>query len=94
MSFEVTGAGDARLTLPAWTRGFVWVNGARLGRYWSAGPQDSLSYPARCCARAATSRGCWSRRRARRTCGSPDGQRTARPASDYRGNSRGTDGGY
>ncbi len=44
-AFEVTGAGDARLTLPSWTRGFVWVNGHCLGRYWSRGPQDSLYVP-------------------------------------------------
>ncbi|NEB74609.1 beta-galactosidase, partial [Streptomyces sp. SID14478] len=37
--------GDARLELPDWTRGFVWVNGFCLGRYWSVGPQDSLYVP-------------------------------------------------
>ena len=41
----VRGAGDARLELPGWTRGFVWVNGFNLGRYWSAGPQRSLCVP-------------------------------------------------
>ncbi|MGW1749694.1 glycoside hydrolase family 35 protein [Streptomyces sp. NPDC002092] len=41
----VRGAGDARLELPGWTRGFVWVNGFNLGRYWSAGPQRSLYVP-------------------------------------------------
>ena len=43
--FEVRGAGDASLTLPSWTRGFVWVNGFCLGRYWSRGPQESLHVP-------------------------------------------------
>ncbi|MEV8564165.1 beta-galactosidase family protein [Streptomyces sp. NPDC051322] len=43
--FEVRGAGDAVLELPGWGRGFVWVNGFCLGRYWSAGPQDSLYVP-------------------------------------------------
>ncbi|MEU1499918.1 beta-galactosidase family protein [Streptomyces sp. NPDC005732] len=42
---EVTGAGDALLDLPGWTRGFVWINGFNLGRYWSAGPQRSLYVP-------------------------------------------------
>ncbi|WP_406860324.1 beta-galactosidase family protein [Streptomyces sp. HUAS MG47] len=42
---EVAGAGDADLTLPGWTRGFVWVNGFCLGRYWSTGPQLSLYVP-------------------------------------------------
>ncbi|MCS0639820.1 beta-galactosidase [Streptomyces sp. LP05-1] len=41
----VAGAGDAALELPGWTRGFVWVNGWCLGRYWSAGPQRSLYVP-------------------------------------------------
>ena len=41
----VQGAGDARLELPGWTRGFAWVNGFNLGRYWSAGPQRSLYVP-------------------------------------------------
>ncbi|MEV8388396.1 MULTISPECIES: beta-galactosidase family protein [unclassified Streptomyces] len=44
-AFEVAGAGDARLTLPFWARGFVWVNGTCLGRYWSRGPQESLYVP-------------------------------------------------
>jgi beta-galactosidase len=41
----VIGAGDACLELPGWTRGFVWINGFNLGRYWSAGPQRSLYVP-------------------------------------------------
>ncbi|MFP3990698.1 beta-galactosidase family protein [Streptomyces sp. E11-3] len=44
-SLEVRGAGDAKLELPGWTRGFVWVNGFNLGRYWAAGPQTSLYVP-------------------------------------------------
>lgn len=42
---EVSGAGDALLELPGWTRGFVWVNGVNLGRYWSVGPQRALYVP-------------------------------------------------
>ncbi|MEV7810701.1 beta-galactosidase family protein [Streptomyces flaveolus] len=41
----VRGAGDARLELPGRTRGFVWVNGFNLGRYWAVGPQRSLYVP-------------------------------------------------
>ncbi|WP_338695496.1 beta-galactosidase family protein [Streptomyces sp. Q6] len=44
-TFEVSGAGDAALELPGWTRGFVWVNGFCLGRYWAVGPQESLFVP-------------------------------------------------
>ncbi|MFC7216648.1 beta-galactosidase family protein [Streptomyces polyrhachis] len=41
----VAGAGDAVLELPDGARGFVWVNGLCLGRYWSAGPQTRLYVP-------------------------------------------------
>ncbi|MFJ1895538.1 beta-galactosidase family protein [Streptomyces sp. NPDC088115] len=47
-SFELAdadGTGHAGLELPGWTRGFVWVNGFCLGRYWSAGPQRTLYVP-------------------------------------------------
>ena len=44
-TLTVRGAGDAGLELPGWTRGFVWVNGFNLGRYWSVGPQSSLYVP-------------------------------------------------
>ncbi len=47
-TFEVadaSGTGHAGLELPGWTRGFVWVNGFCLGRYWSAGPQRTLYVP-------------------------------------------------
>ncbi|MFI5483524.1 beta-galactosidase family protein [Streptomyces rubiginosohelvolus] len=47
-TFTVEGAaglGHAGLELPGWTRGFVWVNGFCLGRYWSAGPQRTLYVP-------------------------------------------------
>ncbi|WP_151479271.1 glycoside hydrolase family 35 protein [Streptomyces albicerus] len=41
----VHGPGDARLELPGRTRGFAWINGFNLGRYWSIGPQRSLYVP-------------------------------------------------
>ncbi|MFF2728522.1 beta-galactosidase family protein [Streptomyces sp. NPDC058008] len=47
-SFEVedaAGTGHAGLELPGWTRGFVWVNGFCLGRYWSVGPGRTLYVP-------------------------------------------------
>ncbi|MFJ3668493.1 beta-galactosidase family protein [Streptomyces sp. NPDC090106] len=44
-TLTVRGAGDAVLELPGWTRGFVWINGFGLGRYWSAGPQRGLYVP-------------------------------------------------
>ncbi|WP_030616992.1 beta-galactosidase [Streptomyces sclerotialus] len=42
------GGGEAMLELPGWTRGFVWVGGFPLGRYWSAGPQRALYVPGPC----------------------------------------------
>ncbi|MFC6062440.1 glycoside hydrolase family 35 protein [Streptomyces ochraceiscleroticus] len=42
------GVGDALLELPGWTRGFVWIGGFPLGRYWSAGPQHALYVPGPC----------------------------------------------
>ncbi|WP_411084285.1 beta-galactosidase [Streptomyces sp. cmx-18-6] len=47
-TFEIGGPSrvdHAGLRLPGWTRGFVWVNGFCLGRYWSAGPQETLYVP-------------------------------------------------
>ncbi|NUR64909.1 MAG: beta-galactosidase [Streptomyces sp.] len=44
-TLDVRGPGDALLELPGWTRGFVWINGFNLGRYWSVGPQRSLYVP-------------------------------------------------
>jgi beta-galactosidase len=37
--------GDADLSLPGWGRGFAWVNGFCLGRYWDVGPQRALFVP-------------------------------------------------
>ncbi|WP_189714445.1 glycoside hydrolase family 35 protein [Streptomyces chryseus] len=44
-TFAVRGAGDASLRLPGWERGFAWVNGFCVGRYWAVGPQESLYVP-------------------------------------------------
>jgi beta-galactosidase len=42
---DVPATGDAALVLPGAGRGFAWLNGFCLGRYWSAGPQTSLHVP-------------------------------------------------
>jgi beta-galactosidase len=44
-TFTVTEPGDSWVSLPGWTKGYVWVNGFCLGRYWSRGPQRSLFLP-------------------------------------------------
>ncbi|MFJ5086733.1 beta-galactosidase family protein [Streptomyces sp. NPDC088674] len=43
--FTAAAPGDAWLSLPGWGRGFVWLNGVCLGRYWSEGPQTELFVP-------------------------------------------------
>ena len=38
--------GDTYLDMSAWDKGYVWVNGHLLGRYWRIGPQQRLYCPA------------------------------------------------
>lgn len=47
-SFMLKHPGDTFLDLRGWGKGFVWVNGHNLGRYWHIGPQQTLYLP-----------GCW-----------------------------------
>ncbi|HUX66543.1 MAG TPA: glycoside hydrolase family 35 protein [Terriglobales bacterium] len=49
--FELAALGDTFLDMRAWGKGYVWVNGHNLGRFWNRGPQQSLFLP-----------GCWLRR--------------------------------
>ena len=44
--FALTTAADAHLALPGFGKGFAWVNGFLLGRYWEIGPQVTLYIPA------------------------------------------------
>ncbi|NEA49494.1 beta-galactosidase [Streptomyces sp. SID10815] len=44
--FTVAEPADAFLAFPGFGKGFVWVNGALLGRYWEIGPQVTLYLPA------------------------------------------------
>jgi beta-galactosidase len=44
--FELTSLGDTFLDMRVWGKGYVWVNGHNLGRYWKIGPQQSLFLPA------------------------------------------------
>ena len=39
-------AGDNYIDMQAWNKGYVWVNGHLLGRYWHIGPQLRLYCPA------------------------------------------------
>ncbi|MCM2425946.1 glycoside hydrolase family 35 protein [Streptomyces sp. RKAG337] len=42
---DVDEPADGYLALPGWTKGYVWINGFCLGRYWDRGPQRTLYVP-------------------------------------------------
>jgi Glycosyl hydrolases family 35 len=42
---QLDQVGDGFLAFPGWEKGFVWVNGFLLGRYWAVGPQRTLYAP-------------------------------------------------
>ena len=44
--FESSALGDTFLDMRGWGKGYVWVNGHNLGRYWKVGPQQCLFVPA------------------------------------------------
>ncbi|MDR2145661.1 MAG: beta-galactosidase [Tannerella sp.] len=46
--FPLDKVGDTFLDMSSWGKGIVYVNGHHLGRYWNAGPQQTLYLP-----------GCW-----------------------------------
>ncbi len=47
-TFKVSKVGDTFLDMSTWGKGFVWVNGHCLGRFWEVGPQQTMFLP-----------GCW-----------------------------------
>jgi beta-galactosidase len=47
-TFRADQQGDTFLDMSSWGKGIVFVNGHNLGRYWNAGPQQTLYLP-----------GCW-----------------------------------
>ena len=42
---RVDEPGDCFLDMRPWGKGFVWVNGHNLGRYWNIGPQQTMYVP-------------------------------------------------
>ncbi|MDR3366852.1 MAG: beta-galactosidase [Prevotellaceae bacterium] len=44
-TFDLTETGDTFLNMEDWGKGIVFVNGVNIGRYWSAGPQQTLYLP-------------------------------------------------
>lgn len=49
--FYLSKTGDTFLDMTNWSKGFVYINGHNLGRYWNIGPQQTLYLP-----------GCWLKR--------------------------------
>ncbi|MCL2728958.1 MAG: beta-galactosidase [Actinomycetia bacterium] len=43
--FTVNDPADTFLALPGFAKGFAWINGTLLGRYWEIGPQVTLYVP-------------------------------------------------
>lgn len=46
LSFTTENAADGFVDMTGWGKGYVWVNGFCLGRFWDQGPQVSLYLPA------------------------------------------------
>jgi beta-galactosidase len=42
---KIDQPGDCFLDMRPWGKGFVWVNGHNLGRYWNIGPQQTMYVP-------------------------------------------------
>ena len=45
LSLNSSQIGDTYLDMSQYSKGYVWVNGHNLGRYWSVGPQQRLFCP-------------------------------------------------
>ncbi|MEV6343026.1 beta-galactosidase family protein [Actinoplanes sp. NPDC051851] len=45
VALTVDEPGDTFVALPGWGKGYVWVNGFGLGRFWDRGPQRTLYLP-------------------------------------------------
>lgn len=44
-TFSVQSTGDTFIDMSKYKKGYVWVNGNLLGRYWDIGPQKRLFCP-------------------------------------------------
>jgi beta-galactosidase len=42
---EVDNPADTYLNMKKYTKGYIWVNGNNLGRFWNVGPQFKLFCP-------------------------------------------------
>ena len=43
--FNLTTPADTYINMKNYSKGYVWVNGRNLGRYWNRGPQFRLYCP-------------------------------------------------
>jgi beta-galactosidase len=60
--------GDTFLDMRGWNKGFVWLNGRNLGRFWNIGPQQTLFAP-----------GVWLKQGDNEVVVYDDGERVERP---------------
>jgi beta-galactosidase len=44
-TFDLNEVGDTFLNMKSYIKGYVWVNGRNLGRFWNKGPQFKLFCP-------------------------------------------------
>jgi len=44
-ALHIESPGDVYVDLSAWSKGYLWINGQLLGRYWNIGPQHRLFCP-------------------------------------------------
>ena len=51
LTIDLADPGDTFLDMRSWGKGYTWVNGHNLGRYWNIGPQQTMYLP-----------GCWLKR--------------------------------
>jgi beta-galactosidase len=45
-TLRIQAVGFTFLDMRGWGKGYVWINGRNIGRYWSAGPQQAMFVPA------------------------------------------------
>jgi beta-galactosidase len=45
-NLRLDATGDCYVDMSAWNKGYLWINGHLLGRYWQIGPQQRLYCPA------------------------------------------------
>jgi beta-galactosidase len=44
-TLNIATPGDVYIDMTAWSKGYLWINGQLLGRYWNIGPQQRLFCP-------------------------------------------------